>query len=215
MLPTIKVALVTLVLGLGVGVLIGYELAKGGIDEPIPTSQLPPKTVVETVVKEIKVPGPVRVVERVHLVTKTVEVPVEKIKEVATFIRPIGRVRLDANKFEGTVDGKLRFGWKGTAICEFRPEQDPLAWTKLVESPFDLTESHAETTIGPPRPPSRTRFDLALGITPRGGLLQAGVSRRISHKTSVGRALMPDWFGASVGYGGGETQLLATVSKEF
>ena len=215
MLGTLKFALAALVVGLGVGFLFGYRFGRGGIDEPVPTVPLPPDVVKVEVVKEIKVPGPGKVVEKVVFVTKSVEVPVEKIKEVATFVDPIGRVRLDANKFVGVEDGKVKFGWKGNAVCEFSPKTDPNKWVKLFESPFDLTESKAETTIPPTPQPKRLRFDLGAGVTSRGALLQAGVSRRISHRTSVGRVLMPDWIGANVGYGGDSAQVLVTVGKEF
>jgi hypothetical protein len=199
------------------GFLVGYHVGRGGQDEPIPTAPLPADVVPVTVVKTIEklVPGKPKVVERLKLVTTTVEVPVEIIKEVATFVDPIGRVRLEADKFEGLSNGKPAFGWKGLAICEIAPKAEPLHWSQLIESPFDLLQSSAETTIPPTPRVNKLRFDLGLGASSGGPLLLAGASRRLSHRTSIGRALMPDWVGVQAGYGSGTSQVAVTLSKEF
>lgn len=200
----------------GLGFLTGYQVAKGPKQGPINVN-LPPKVITVNQVKVIPGPTEYRIIERIKFQTKSVEVPVERLKEVTTFIDPIGRVRLEANKFEGLKNGKLAFGWKGNAVCEFAPKNQPTAWLKLVESPFDLTESKAEATSPPLIPLSRkTRLDLSLGAGQTGLLTQIGLSRRVTHRGFLGRALAPDWYGTSLGYSSvGEVQVLISVGKEF
>lgn len=213
---TLKTLLIIcLVVAFG-GFLIGYQVGKGGQPEPS-TAPLPTDVVPVTVVKTIEkiVPGKPQVVERVKLVTTTVEVPVERLVTVSTFVNPVGRVRLEADKFEGLSNGKPAFGWKGRAICEIAPKAEPLHWSQLVESPFDLLQSSAETTIAPTPKVTRFRLDLGLGASSSGPLLLAGASHRWSHKTSFGRTFMPDWVGIQGGYGSGASQVAVTVSKDF
>lgn len=180
---------------------------------------LPPKVVTVTVVKEIKVPGPERVVERVRFVTQDRPVEVEKLKVVESMVDPVGRVRLDAQKFKGLQDGKVSFGWKGRAVCEFKPktaaDED---WLTLVESPFDLTASQAEIAeaeVVKPALVPKVRVDLGVGSGLRGLAFSGEVAFRLRHKSSLAKVLAPDWVGGEVVSMGHDAAILLKVGKEF
>ena len=137
----------------------------------IPAEPLPPeireRIVPVEVVKEI--PGPVQVVERVRVVTETVEVPVETIREVERVVEVAAetgelqaRVGLDADKWSGSD----AVGWFGEAWCRIRSGDDQ-PWLEIARAPFSVEESVA-VTEAPARPAPSRALEVRLGLAVSG-----------------------------------------------
>lgn len=174
----------------------GLAFAAGWRSKPTPPKPLPPlpveKLVPVEIIKEIKVPGPERVVERVRWKTKTVQVPVETTKTITKIVcdqenpdrQLLGDIQIDAQKYEGEADGKLVQGWAGTATCsvaEMLADGATGPLLTLFEEPFDLHSSRAESIVPVAahlpeweRRPHRTEIRLGLTTAPGATL---GVSR--------------------------------------
>lgn len=171
----------------------GLAFAAGWRSRPTPGPiyvDLPPKTITLEVVKEIEVPGPERVVERVRWKTERVEVPVEVVQIVRELVREdrsiLGDVQVNAAKYEGInpETGKLAQGWAGEAICSIAPVMDdgePGPWLEIVSQPFDYQTSTAVSVVPPTahvpyweKHPRRT--ELRLGATTAPGVA-VGLSR--------------------------------------
>lgn len=210
----------------GAGVLVGAYIAYPTPVPLPPTASRPlPKDVVPSVVvKEVKVPGPpppARVVERVVFVTQPAPLQTPALAAVCPSAAPLGRVRLEASKFQGLREGKPAFGWQGKALCEVAPSEEPDKWLLLAESPFDLTQSMSEmvapSSLSPPPPVRRNRLDLSLGASSRGAALASlSFHRRVLHKSTAARIFAPDFVGAGVGASTlGEVNVFVTVGKDF
>lgn len=183
---TVILVIILLVLAAGIGSAIGRWTAPG------PEPPLPPDTVIVEKVREIEVPievpGPATVVERIEWRTRveTVEGP-ERIREVVRVVERAaelgqiqGRIDLLADKFEGLSEGRLAWGWSGSAACLIRAhESDP--WVGLIEQPFDLASSSSISVMepraaGPPWPPWRP-WTLRVGVVSSPGV-DLSVGRR-------------------------------------
>jgi len=154
---------------------------------PKPPPQLPPQTVYVDRVKKIEVPvevvrevpGPVKIVERVEWKTREVEVPKEVIKVVekaADLGSLFARAFTKGDKYEGVVNGQLKWGWKGTINCDIRAAPDD-PWVEILKQPFDIASSMAISTQEPQK--ARWTVDLRAGLTTAPGLdLSASWHRR-------------------------------------
>lgn len=218
---TLKTLLVSFALTLSAGFASGWLAAKGRpISTPLPL--LPKEVIVERVVtKIVKVPVdvPGKAVEVLRIVTVEKPIVKEVLKVVSQFENPIGRVRLDAVKFQGLRDGKQAFGWAGNGFCEVHPGTDPDKWTTLFSSPFDLSASTAEITkdVLPETAASqkRLRLDLGVGAAAYALVWKAGVAIRLKHRNRFTSILAPDAFGAEIVSVGSKPAILVTAGKEF
>ncbi len=167
---------------IGILCLVGLGAVAGRTMFPIvikPPPPLPPEVIIETVVKEIEVEGPERVVERVKWRTKEVIVEKEVVKEIIKFIEAdsvesgeevniYGRITIEADKYEGACAAGVCFGWKGQADCQIRSgEQEE--WVTLISEPFSLDDSRAETTIAPVE-----EYTFRWRVEMRGGISEEG-----------------------------------------
>lgn len=165
---------------LGVLLLVGVGATAGRMMFPIviePAPPLPPEVIEVEVVREIEVEGPERVVERVRWRTREVPVEVEVVREITRYVekaddgpeRLFGRVRIDADKYEGACDAGICFGWKGQANCQIKGDEEA-EWLTLVSEPFSLDSSRVETTIAPVvKRAFRWRVEARGGVNSEGG----------------------------------------------
>ena len=173
--------LILLLLLVGFGVWAGYQWGYEPPPPPEIRTEIVDRMVEVEVVKriEVEVPGPERVIERVVWRTRDVEVPgetIELIRQIPVAERVFGRIVIDAEKYEGTVDGRLTRGWIGTADCQVR--SDSVDWYSVVAEPFDRTLSFSESTDEPGTPEERAtpwRVEGRFGLTTAPGL-EGGLS---------------------------------------
>ena len=131
---------------------------------------------------EVEVPGPERVVERIVWRTREVEVPgpVREIIQQIPYNEPItARILIDAEKYEGTVNGNLVRGWDGIADCQVRSES--IDWHTVIREPFDKTLSFTESTDEAGTLEERLaswRFTTRLGITSDSDIRLGGTWQR-------------------------------------
>lgn len=162
-----------LLLGSGAGV---FALGRFSVPTPAePLPPLPPEVIEVEVVKEIEVPGPERVVERIVWKTLPAEIPDPILQTVTKWLAPDcpvpveapqtplqARVQVDADKYEGTTpDGRVAFGWRGEAACFMSRGAEEV---KLAHELFDLSSSRAITTIAPSIPRRTWTVDARLGV---------------------------------------------------